>query len=89
MNINSVIIHVTGLFEQTSCFRSGLIVPHEGKHVWDAYHVKLPHLYVSMPIECFKDHHFYIESFSEQAAYQNRNGIGYLLIFILSNHYSP
>ncbi|KAK7120977.1 hypothetical protein R3I94_020831 [Phoxinus phoxinus] len=31
----------------TSCFRSGLIVPHEGKHVWDPYHVKLPHLYLA------------------------------------------
>ncbi|XP_077099762.1 poly(ADP-ribose) glycohydrolase [Siphateles boraxobius] len=29
----------------TSHFQRDLIVPHEGKHVWDAYHVKLPHLY--------------------------------------------
>ncbi|CAM4728952.1 unnamed protein product [Leuciscus chuanchicus] len=29
----------------TSHFRNGLTVPYEGKHVWDAYHVKLPHLY--------------------------------------------
>lgn len=51
MNIDSVLF--TGSFEQTSHFRSGVIDPYEGKHVWDANHVKLPHLYVSMTIERF------------------------------------
>ncbi|KAK9968709.1 hypothetical protein ABG768_003020 [Culter alburnus] len=29
------------------CFQRGLIVTYQGKHVWDANHVKLPHLYKS------------------------------------------
>lgn len=98
MNINWVIIHVSGLFEQIPCFQRGLIVTYQGKHVWDANHVKLPHLYVSMTIQnafqtnlylsLSKDNNFYIESLSELVNYENREGIHYLFIFILSNHYS-
>ncbi|XP_051539820.1 poly(ADP-ribose) glycohydrolase-like [Myxocyprinus asiaticus] len=29
----------------TSCFQAGLMAPYQRPHVWDAFHVKLPHLY--------------------------------------------
>uniref|UniRef100_A0A8C1LLF4 poly(ADP-ribose) glycohydrolase n=1 Tax=Cyprinus carpio TaxID=7962 RepID=A0A8C1LLF4_CYPCA len=29
--------------------RRGVIVPHQGTHVWDSHHVKLPHLYSHAP----------------------------------------
>uniref|UniRef100_A0A8C2K3E6 poly(ADP-ribose) glycohydrolase n=1 Tax=Cyprinus carpio TaxID=7962 RepID=A0A8C2K3E6_CYPCA len=32
-----------------TCFQSGVIVPHQGTHVWDSHHVKLPHLYPPPP----------------------------------------
>ncbi|XP_058644859.1 poly(ADP-ribose) glycohydrolase [Onychostoma macrolepis] len=28
-----------------TCFKSGVMVPYHKSHVWDSYHVKLPHLY--------------------------------------------
>uniref|UniRef100_A0A673KKR0 poly(ADP-ribose) glycohydrolase n=1 Tax=Sinocyclocheilus rhinocerous TaxID=307959 RepID=A0A673KKR0_9TELE len=37
----------TILIDQIPCFQSGVIVSHQGTHVWDSHHVKLPHLYVS------------------------------------------
>ncbi len=43
-----VIIHVTGLSEQMTCFQKGWMAPYQGTPVWDSQHVKLPHLYVSM-----------------------------------------
>lgn len=51
VNTDSVIIHVSGLSEQMTCFQSGVIVPYQGTHVWDSHHVKLPHLYVSTGIQ--------------------------------------
>ncbi|XP_039532274.1 poly(ADP-ribose) glycohydrolase isoform X1 [Pimephales promelas] len=35
----------TVLIDTTLFQREKLIVPHEGRHVWDSHHVKLPHMY--------------------------------------------